>query len=323
MTTDLPTIFSDSGCPSSDDLRAYLDNRLTDEEKHRIEAHLADCELCSDELEGLSLLSDPDRLPAIVEELEQRVAARKVRILRLRPRLILASAAALAALLISAIFIFRFVVLPHEKSLLTEQPSASLKSVDSARPMPVKTFKEVIQRKAITTKEKRVEEETGNASDAPLQIALEVPEDLTSSEMAEAAESLDLVASGMGQNAEMEGIKEDTDFKEVSQIGGVGLYRKSMIKEPDLGEERAMKMSRAMDLFNALDYGEAARMFQELLREEPANYKALYHLAMCYAKMNEPKKALKTLERVLEDPDSLYYQQAVQLKVKISTNEPG
>lgn len=317
MTTDLHTIFSDSGCPSSDDLRSYLDNRLTDEEKHRIEAHLADCELCSDELEGLSLLSDPDQLPAIVEELDQRIAARRFRILRLRPRLILAAAAALAVLLISVIFIFRFVVLPHQESLLSEQPYAPVKPADSTLPLSPKEVapalsseQKVIQQKALPDKVRKVEEKSAGASDIPVIIAPDV------------AESLDMASSSMSKVDEIAGISEDTALAEASPIGGVSYTRKSMGREPNMGDSTATKMKLAKDLFSAQNYPEAARLFQDLVRQEPANYTALYHLALCYSEMTQPKKALKALERVLEDPDSLYYQQAIQLKVKISTNEP-
>ncbi|NQV01666.1 MAG: zf-HC2 domain-containing protein, partial [Bacteroidia bacterium] len=135
MTDNLHTIFSGSGCPTHNQLKAYLDDRLPRDEKHQIESHLADCEMCSDEIEGLSLLSDPYRLPAIVEELEHRIAAGNVRIFHLNTKMIMA-AAAVIILLTGAIFIFRYIIHNQQEPMLTEQQIAPDTQVEMVIPLP-------------------------------------------------------------------------------------------------------------------------------------------------------------------------------------------
>jgi len=300
MTTDIHTLFSDSGCPSIEELKAYHEHRLPEEERHRIEAHLTDCEMCSDELEGLSLLSDPDRLPVIVEELEQRIAARKVRILRLRPRLILAAAAAMAALLIGSIFVFRFIVLPQQEPLLSEQQAAPVQPADSAFPVvehetapAMSSEKKEVRVRAVLPDEQLVDEAIANAPEAPVPISEKTEQER---EKVMASESLNVSPSVM---------------EEVAGVGGVSSTR--MAKGRDL--------SAAMEFFSLKRYAEAIPLFEKMIRMDSADYSALYHLTVCYMETGQPAKALKSLENLLRDPDSLYYMQAIRLKFSIIENE--
>ena len=54
--------FHSSDCPEESQLRAYQNGQLLKSEIRVIEEHLVDCEMCSDYLEGLSLLTGSDEL---------------------------------------------------------------------------------------------------------------------------------------------------------------------------------------------------------------------------------------------------------------------
>jgi len=69
-------IFSETGCISKETMYRYLDGDLSAEEMHLVEKHLTDCELCSDELEGLSYMKDRDRTKTIVAELNREIRER-------------------------------------------------------------------------------------------------------------------------------------------------------------------------------------------------------------------------------------------------------
>ena len=62
-------IFQSNTCPEEAVLKAYLKGKLTKEQIRQVELHLADCEMCSDELEGMSKLSE--------QELEKNIHAIK------------------------------------------------------------------------------------------------------------------------------------------------------------------------------------------------------------------------------------------------------
>lgn len=64
---------SNEGCIPSDVLLKYVKGELSGEERNRVEKHLASCEMCSDELEGLSSLENTDSINNIVSELNSNV----------------------------------------------------------------------------------------------------------------------------------------------------------------------------------------------------------------------------------------------------------
>ena len=73
MTDKQDKIFSKGDCLSEDMLLRYLNNQLTTKEKHVVEKHTLECELCSDALEGLQLMKEPHQLKGIVENLNKKL----------------------------------------------------------------------------------------------------------------------------------------------------------------------------------------------------------------------------------------------------------
>ena len=75
MTKDKPAynLFSPSGCVLPETMKHYLSSSLTEQEKEMVQQHLIACELCQDALEGLELLSDKNKLEAIVSEINQNL----------------------------------------------------------------------------------------------------------------------------------------------------------------------------------------------------------------------------------------------------------
>ena len=71
-------IFSDSECISEETMYAYMENRLTSQERRIVEVHLASCELCSDALEGLSLVRDKDKIRKIVSDINEKITAKNI-----------------------------------------------------------------------------------------------------------------------------------------------------------------------------------------------------------------------------------------------------
>jgi len=340
MTDHLHTIFSSSGCPSEADLQLYLQGQLPDEEIHRIEAHLADCEMCSDELEGMALLKNPDQLPEIVKELESRMAGKQIRILRMKPRLLL-TAAAVIVMLITTIFIFRFIVPLQQKPLLSEQNDTNVPGVTEIPALVEEKARVVTEVDRNPWVEKQNKPETRNKMtvneieikkdpnvEEPLQdIALEQEEiqvpDISGKGEPEPQISLDKM-SGVRQvqPAKTKEIAEDSvtlasllinekKSRQYGAIGGVSSFQMGL-----------NFMEMAMEQFDVQNFPEAARLFQEVIGQDSDNYKAMYHLALCYIEMDRQKKALRVLVRLMEDPDSTYYLKAIDLTIKINANEP-
>ncbi|WP_162277680.1 zf-HC2 domain-containing protein [Chitinophaga rupis] len=79
MKEDLNDIFVVTGqCPAQQQLLNYVQGKLSAAEQHEVEKHVADCELCSDALEGLAAIPQKERLPVMVRQMKWQLL-RKLR----------------------------------------------------------------------------------------------------------------------------------------------------------------------------------------------------------------------------------------------------
>lgn len=63
----------DSSCIPQETLTKYLKGELSGAEMNAVERHLSGCPMCSDELEGLTLLENPDDIKRIAQSINQRI----------------------------------------------------------------------------------------------------------------------------------------------------------------------------------------------------------------------------------------------------------
>ena len=74
MSKDLKhTIYNPTDCLSEKMLFDYIDNKLNQKERHIVEKHLLDCEMCSDALEGLEMVTDRNRITLIKEAINKQI----------------------------------------------------------------------------------------------------------------------------------------------------------------------------------------------------------------------------------------------------------
>lgn len=135
MSEDLKhTIYNQTDCLSEKTLFDYIDNKLTQKERHIVEKHLLDCEMCSDALEGLELVSDRNRIALIKEAINKRVgdATKKEAVVVSFNYKMAFSIAAAIALLVVGVFFFKNIGLKEA----TMGDMAELKETESPAPPP-------------------------------------------------------------------------------------------------------------------------------------------------------------------------------------------
>lgn len=71
MNGDWDRILSAHPDIDPEQLTAYLEGRLTGEERHRVERSIAASDFIADAVEGLSAVPDPSRIPGIVADLNR------------------------------------------------------------------------------------------------------------------------------------------------------------------------------------------------------------------------------------------------------------
>ena len=77
-------------------------------------------------------------------------------------------------------------------------------------------------------------------------------------------------------------------------------------------------MEQAMIHYREREYKQASALFEQILKQDSANFRVVYHLAFCYVELNKMKKARKELEKILADPENEYYAKARTLQEKIN-----
>lgn len=101
------TIHSQSDCLSEQQLFDYIDDKLSQKERHVIEKHLLDCELCADALEGLEITKDRTRISQIKGVINERIAAtskKEAIVVSFNYKMVFSIAAAIALLVVGVFF---------------------------------------------------------------------------------------------------------------------------------------------------------------------------------------------------------------------------
>ena len=70
MNEHFNDIFVTTGCPTQQQLLDYVQGKLTAEEQHEVEMHLADCEFCSEAMEGLTAIKDKEKIPGWILDMK-------------------------------------------------------------------------------------------------------------------------------------------------------------------------------------------------------------------------------------------------------------
>lgn len=74
--SNIKNIFEHTDCISEEMLTKYISDKLSPDEKHEVEKHLIDCEMCSEALEGWQMIYDKKKISNITSELNQKIQTR-------------------------------------------------------------------------------------------------------------------------------------------------------------------------------------------------------------------------------------------------------
>jgi TonB family protein len=165
-------LFTKSGCLTTEALKRYHSDKLSDFEKHQVKGHLVSCELCSDALEGLQLLSDPKMFDSIVSEINENfkntltdVERTQSKKFKLQNRLYYIAAAA-SVLILLGLFSYLKTYLNSESATQTISQLVDIEK-KSIPPMPSVKTQEIIpkseeQSQLVHKKGKPLQKETSN-----------------------------------------------------------------------------------------------------------------------------------------------------------------
>jgi hypothetical protein len=130
-------LFTVSHCPSEEVLLDYVKKRLSAQQSRMVEIHIADCPMCSDYVDGLSLMSDADNIHAITQQLNieiDKASGRKTKKFFFRYRY-MSAAAAVLLILVSVTFLLQNQIKMTMNEDMVAQNDMESKNKDDASPM--------------------------------------------------------------------------------------------------------------------------------------------------------------------------------------------
>ena len=126
MSEDLKYhLFKPTDCIPEQVMFDYIDGRLNPKEQHAVEKHLLDCELCSDALEGLRMVKNRNRIPAINEQVRAHMAApADTKVVPFRYKTFAAIAAGILLAVVGA-FMFQYFIFDKRMNEVAEMKQES------------------------------------------------------------------------------------------------------------------------------------------------------------------------------------------------------
>jgi hypothetical protein len=336
MSTDIHSVFSGGDCPDHGQLLAYFRGELTGEELHRIERHLAECEMCSDELGGLGRMKDPEKLPEIVAGIQAELTARRRRTIPVYMRILLPVAAAVVILILGFAFLFRPGMKEKQEKMTAMENAVAVQPGPANIPPPppppssmqapvTKTETPLLAAAGATSKRevKKEDQEKNTAVQEPMAILEEAELEqkfLTDSAAARTEEKPAAV------HDDAQDMSSNTVAKETVVAGVVSAKMnveggKQDKASMDKKQPASPAQDSAMLFFQKAEYRQASVLFGKQLAADSTDSFSRYYLASCYYHLKEYSKARLILTRILSDPDNPYYSRGRELEKKIESEE--
>jgi hypothetical protein len=118
-------------CLTQEQMLGYLDGTLTPAEQHACEVHMADCDMCSDALEGLQLVKDRAVLSMPIKTGNEKEEAKVIPLGKPNKRIWYAAAASVV-LILGATFIFNLLINKDESALA--EKTSNVEIISNAPP---------------------------------------------------------------------------------------------------------------------------------------------------------------------------------------------
>lgn len=286
-----------SACFTEDRLLAYLQGKLTHRESFEVENHLADCEMCSDVLDGLMQLNgDERRIQNAENDLRERVSAllnTTGSATRSLARPLWWAAAAVTILFVGSSVYF-FLYQPPER---IQQAMHSVK----VAPTPDDTFIEPREGTKIALAAKDKFEETPAKLSSPKSITLQLTDDVVVedaiSEAEEAISQPDIeVQSGAPV---MRSVTQSNDEADAEP-----LTKAEVNRVPATAESVAEKQSGRADAKKSVRITEAYDQREGVQKSD--SVLMLNRIVRNYLSQNDTLKALNTLSQIIQLENGRY-----------------
>lgn len=334
MDKKITHMFNTSPCPSQEELLNYISGKMTAAEQRKVEAHMVDCEMCSDELDGLMNMKHPEQIGEISKliniEIDNKLEqAQKKRFLN--NNIILAMAAILLVLVVVT-FIFNKQQIHQSDSLEVAELTPEEQEVSVAEESVELTDQE---KQSIVPQEFPASEDMRNENNTTRTISEESGDFEDQSKLAEDADDAVGFWDGEGLKNdspfETDIVEEQQDESAIADVvyattttgnseydkkasGGVVTGDSSTRTKDKHEQSKAAKTTqspataestsittsdRGQQLFEQGDYSGSLKFYSKELSNNPANQKAQWYTALCLIKLGRVDEGILILEAII------------------------
>ncbi len=329
-------IFTETGCLSREQIIQYRDGLLRRSDMHRVERHLIDCDLCSEALEGLAMVTDI----AAMEEISNRFS-KKIEKQGATNKNYLAIAATVAGI----VFLTYFAI-DQVNSVKNEQHVQELAIKESETPQPhsptqkaqsvispdstASSFnaaeQEIIKKqKAIiaTNQNTRInpdypKEESGSgmasrydlAAGSTVEDAAPTATDAFEANMSNPEQKKEAVPANQQEGLQKRKQIEDDALTEAENVSSVRMEVISSKTEAVTNSTYSLKIGNPIALYKKGRYEEAILGFNQILSNYPNDESASYHKGMSLFELKRYNEALVILKPMSETPNHSFMQAA-------------
>ncbi|HCT30917.1 MAG TPA: hypothetical protein DIW31_09320 [Bacteroidales bacterium] len=306
-------------CISTDVLVKYVKGELSGYEKNMVERHIASCEICSDELEGLSLLKKPERIDEITLDLHRKVDAILHKPYKEIPYLRLNIQVAATVLILIGVSAFYFFVI-YKPPQLTYNEVAAMELEDIASSAKGRKDTLVLSSYDVVKKESglvRIEDMDAVASlkyTAPIVVDsvtvennnIEILDDRVVAKVAEEENVNDekqVVAESSVLYAPVSASKK-------SIAAGNARESRTKLGSKDETLSYSDRVQAAMRLYEKKKYEAALNAFNLIISEFSSNDSILFSKSVCYYHLTRFDEAISILKYLIENPQTELFDEA-------------
>ncbi|MDD5569628.1 MAG: zf-HC2 domain-containing protein [Bacteroidales bacterium] len=343
MTEKLKNIFSQSECLTEDLLFKYIDNKVSSDERHMVEKHLLDCELCSDALEGLKLINTK-KAKNIIGELKSGIYSRtkksKTKIIEFNYKWAYAIAAMLT-FLFGISFLFNYilkkeivapVVVKNDKIKTEQNEFIGTYTENKTSVLPEKKKEKTFY--APPDKNEGYGYNTGygggsqgNTKTGKEEVTVKeyvTPPVITSGDSInnispkEENKKVAIYKENIVQKNEPVAKEEDalaTKEKSLRRKGkkiapSYSEKTSQPVTSPSAGDEGNFPVSNV----EVKDYNTDLKKYEKILKENPDDYNAIYNSGIAYYNLKKYKEAIEKFDKTIAVSSGEYYEDALWYK---------
>lgn len=329
-------VFAETTCLSLDQLKLYHEDKLTPKQKHEVENHLLDCELCSAALAGFGIVAiTAADMADVNKRIDSLSGAQAPSLISLKT---IFSMAAAVVMCVSFYFVYRSFSSDKTKTLADTQPNLTQQEMFSSGKPPENTIvldnkntdvKALLKLKLPDPKQSSVEQVHPNEAFTMEMLEMKSPDIILSSGHNDLLNEdqlkvpvlilgtdtfvLDLKITDYDKfyfvnmsDLKQAGHNTDPVFENDKDRDNSGVYK---LQEWEV-TTTAQVLKSALTKFNAQDYENAAKLFNALIKHNSDDVNALFYGGVCYFNNGNPDKALDYFTRVISSNNGSFYEEA-------------